>query len=262
MEYVEREFTMSEALELATDEHDMFNDSSRSGSDEFSKATWEESVKMATDGYSTGTRALRRRLSTLPPALHDSIRPRPVWGVSGSTVDIGRFLAGEQENMVDVRRSRRQSLVLRIAVERAVSAGVSAADIETVGASVLAVVERLRTAGVASEVWVTFTQRGKFGGRNGATYQLRIKVQDAGRPIDMDRLAFWLMHPAALRRIAFAIEEMEPASVRETFGFGHVYGGGYGWPDTYHAEGFDEYAPAKEYEVESWITDVLGRRTA
>jgi hypothetical protein len=131
---------------------------------------------------------------------------------------------------------------------------VSTDDIEAVGASVLAVVERLRTAGVSSEVWAVFSQRG------GATrYQLRVRVQEAGRPVDLDRLAFWLTHPAALRRIAFAIEEMEPTEVVNAVGFKR--GGNYGFPETDpDLEFFDEYAPATRHAVAGWLTEVLSRR--
>lgn len=162
-------------------------------------------------------------------------------------------MAGEVENMVDVTRGRRQSMVLRIGIERCVSAITDTDDILAVGASVLAVVERLRAAGVASEVWVTFTHHAGDG-----AYQLRVKVQDAGRPIDLDRLAFWCMHPATLRRLAFAVEEMETGDVRRRFNFHGTYGRAHGG---LKSDFFDEYAPARGYEVEGWITDVLTRRT-
>lgn len=216
--------------------------------------SYEQAIEFARNGYPSGTATLRQRLDTLPPSIRPNLRPTPIWGVSGSTVDMGRYLAGEPENMIDTARTRRQSLVLRIAIERAVSSNVPPADIEATGASVLAVIERLRTAGIAAELWATFTIRAK---RSEDIYQARVKIQDASRPIDLDVLAFWIMHPAALRRISFAIEEQEARKVRKDFQF--YIGGSYGTPITLN-DGFDEYAPATAYEAESWIADVLARR--
>jgi hypothetical protein len=258
---IEREWTVEEALEIAASprQQNGMRNSSRSNDSTWSGSTFDEAVKMGRHGYASGTARLKRRLQTMQPNLRQSMRPKPVWGVSGSDVDMGRYLAGEPDNMVESVRQRRQSLVLRIGVERTVSSYVSASDIEAVGASVLAVVERLRTSGIPSEVWVTFTHENK----RGDAWQARVKVQDAGRPIDMDRLAFWCMHPAALRRIGFALAEKESPDTRRVYGFGP---GNYSYPTTisepeWRALGFDEFAPSMAEEVEEWVSDVLNRRT-
>jgi hypothetical protein len=157
--------------------------------------------------------------------------------------------------MVDTVRARRSSPVIRLAIERAVSFQISDSDIRATGASVLAVVEALRTAGVPSEVWVTTSVRG-----NGSAYgtmSTQVLVQEAGRPINIERLAWWATNSGVLRRLAFAIWEQQPAAVRSAYNIG----GNYGYPTkTPDEPKFDEVAPAYEREVEQWITSVLSRR--
>ena len=180
------------------------------------------------------------------------------WDVAGSAVDVGRYLTGEPECMLDFRRTRRPSPVVRIGVERAVDWSVPPDKIEAVGASVLFVVESLRTAGVPAEIDALFTVRSA----KGDTMQTRVRVQDAGRPLDVDRLAYWLAHPTALRRIAFGIWEHERTGIRNLFGF--VRDGGYGYPASGFvpddAPKYDEVAPAYADNATAWVREVLSRR--
>lgn len=257
---ITRTVTADEAISLAFDpERDSLGRSSR---EHPAKDSWDARagfngcIELARQGYPAGTARLRQRLETLAPSMRENLRPRAVWDVAGSQVDVGRYLAGEPDCMIQVRRSRRQSLVLRIGIERAVSYGTTADDIEATGASALAVVERLRTVGIAAELYATFTLDNRHKA-NAETYQLQVKIQDASRPIDMDVLSFWTIHPGALRRLAFGVFEQEPADVRRAFGF-HTLGN-YAFPTTCD-DGFDEYAPARKDQVEEWIADVITRR--
>lgn len=263
-----REYTLEEALKLAAQPRDNsgLNCSSRDGSnDDWGGGSFSKALDLATNGYKAGAARLNERLRTMPPRIREAQRPRPVWGPSGSSVDLGRFVAGEPDNMISVVRARRASPVLRIGIERAVSSITSTETIEATGASVLAVVERLRAAGVQSEIWATFTQSvspiatSQIPAQGDDVMQIRVLIQQAGRPIDMDRLAFWVMHPAALRRIAFAIEETEPVEIRKHFGFDH----GYGYcpmGKAYNDGSFDEVAPGDATQATAWIEEVFDRR--
>jgi hypothetical protein len=121
---------------------------------------------------------------------------------------------------------------------------------------VLTAVEALRSAGVPSEVWATFTVMSKHTGNVMTT---RVLIQETGRPLDIDRLAFWVVHPAALRRVMFSVWEHEKPEVRDEFGYRRD--GGYGMPTWFAGTtDFDEVAPANAAEATEWLRKVLLRR--
>lgn len=248
--------TIGEFMEIAT--RTSKSGSSRSKDDKWAHGSWDEAVRMAVEGYPEGAIRLKQRAG-LFAKIREAKRPVARWSVAGSVVDIGRYLSGENENMVEVVRGRAQSPVLKLCIERCVSANTYAEDIENTGASVLAAVECLRTAGVPAEVWVSFTTT-SWGKSTKPQNSIQVRIQEAGRPIDIDVLAYWTMHPTALRRLAFAYWEQSPTEIRDQFGFWSTNGyGGASTPANKDTE-FDEFAPATSYEVEQWLTDVVTRR--
>jgi hypothetical protein len=261
MEYIEqgqstfRKLTVSEAVERAQLPCPRGANASYNNDKSWAGEHWDDAVKMALDGDPESARGLRKYLGVLA-RVRQGNRTVARWGESGGSVDVGRFLAGDPECMIESVRARRPAPVTRIAIERAVSANISQMEMRATGASVLAVTEALRTAGVPAEIWVTFSLRGHWGADYHST---QVLVQEAGRPIDLDVLAFWVANPAAFRRLGFALEEQEPEEVRDRMGF--YNDGGYGGPDTpKNKEDFDEVTPANSSGAERWIAEVLSRR--
>lgn len=242
------QFTLAEAIETAR--LDSFpGASSRKLGGGWHGESFADAMRMAEHGDKAS--ALKLKLGA-----RASIRPmrRSIarWGEAGSTVDVARFLSGEPENMIETMRARRPSAVIRLAIERCVHSGTPPNTMRITGASVLTAVEGLRTSGVPAEIWSTFTTSGKI------TLSIQILIQQAGRPIDIDRLAYWVVNPSALRRVAFSIMEKQPEDICKAIGI--KKNGGYGMPTPVNPQGFDEVAPAREDQVTAWISDVLKRR--
>lgn len=263
-----RRHTIDEALEIAT-RPTWYGAASRREKkrgdwDEDGKwagGSWEDAVKHAKLGNPSNTVHLDEFKNVLV-SVRSTMRPAPRWDVAGSTVDVGRHMSGEPESMIDVIRSKRQSPMIRIAVERAVNAGVSPEDIRATGASVLAAVQAMRTAGIPAEIWATFTVGSSRVYGQMLSYQ--ILVQESGRPVNLNLLAFWITSPAAFRRIVFAMEEQEPKEIREAFRF--EIGGGYGRAANVkqmpsQVDHFDEIAPAYARQAEEWLVEVMSRRS-
>lgn len=252
-----RRFTAEEAQEQCEKEPPDSARQSREWSVKKAGETWDDAVRMAVDGDPKSARGLKKYLGVLA-RVRQNKRSTAHWTEAGSEVDVARFLSGEPDCMMEARRVRRPSPVLRIAVERCVPHYVSADEIRANGASVLAVVESLRTAGVPAEIWVTFS----ISTFKGETQHLseQVLIQEAGHAIDLDRLAFWVGNPAAFRRLGFALYEQEPADVRNMFNIKTV--GSYGSADSVppNREEFDEVAPSWAGDIEAWVRDVLDRR--
>jgi hypothetical protein len=250
--YVTRYDDVHEALDAAAREPRFTARASRTPAmgDDWSYGTWDDALRLARDGDPDLTRVLREKAGAFA-SIRYAQRPTSRWSPSGSLVDVGRFMAGEYDCMVETVRARRPAPVLKIAVERAVPWTRSTADMIAVGTSVLVAVEALRTAGVACEIWVTFTQM------SSRQLSVQVRVQEPGRPVDVSRLAYWVVNPSAFRRLGFALDEQEDKDVQTAAG---MLGGSYGYAVGRPIGSFDEVAPPHAAEVDAWLTTVLERR--
>jgi hypothetical protein len=161
------------------------------------------------------------------------------WEVSGAEVDMGRFLAGEPECMIESEpiRISRSGRAVRIAVPVNYSASVPADAVKRRGAAIMALVDLLARAQHPVEIWAAICNSREQRGA-GRTVIL-VKVQAANEPLDMGRVMFALAHPAMLRQLGFSAENTFPPAVRKAMGY-VKYGGYGGAPFDVRASDFDE----------------------
>jgi hypothetical protein len=223
----------------------------------FAGATWEESVDLLTNGWQEGV----ANLDTTPLyRMGEALRPTVTWDVAGSECDVASYLAGVPECMGETVRRRRPSPVVRIGIDLCAPAAVSADRIFHVGRNVVVLVESLRLAGVPAEIWAckgldSSTVAGQ------PRLDIRVRVQEASRPVDTSRVAYWAAHPAANRRTLWAMQEQQE-DLRSRYGFFQGHGYGRPVPNVAKAD-FDEWTPprtATDEQVQAWVQDVLNRR--
>ena len=182
-------------------------------------------------------------------------------GEDGQEVDIASWMAGDPNCMGDMRVVPLPKPLVRIGVDMSVSADVSPQQMLRVGRSVLVAVERLRAAGFPTSVDVLFSVWSTESYNHEERCTIRVKVQEAGQPIHAGLLAFWVSHPAALRRAMFALSESLGQDERDRIGF--YYSSGYGKPmQGYKKAEYDEWAPSAnmpDHAVAQWVRDVLSR---
>lgn len=226
---------------------------------EAGNGSWTQALDMSINGWVAGVPKLDTQATA---SIQTNMRPKPIWDVAGSECDVAAYLAGEPESMMDLVRTRRPSPVVRIGVDRCVAGRVPASRIESVGRQIVILVESLRLAGIPADVTVC-AGVGSWGSKK--TIDTRVCVQQANRPVDVARLAFWVAHPSALRRVFFGLWETESYNIRKTFEFGEQFGSGYGHVRQGHAkDDFDEWAPSpmsRDSDIQEWAAEVLRRRT-
>lgn len=257
--YVTHYATLGEALEAIENANLPTSESShkveRGDNPWTGTKTWEEAWKLAFTGWGEVVAKIQAKALS---QVRETRRPTPVLGITGTQLDIGRYFSGEPECLLEMVDDTTPSPVIKILVNRATSASVSTERMEALGRNVLVLVESLRLAGVPAEVWV-----GTYQSSGLSTLDIRVKIQEAGRPLDIARLAYWVAHPAAFRRLFFALMEVERREVRDAIGV-HP-NGGYGVPKQYSENQADEVTPngnASDASLEQWVTSVLDRRTA
>ncbi len=185
--------------------------------------SWDDALKLAKQGW-VGIRpevdALVEQIDkVVAPALQPAFQS--YFDVSGGTVDIGRFLDGEPECMVETKlvTIAKPGRVIGILVNASFAGFTRAEDIRKRGVAIVALIDTLEKLQHSTEVWVEVSIR------EGAT--TGVKVKGADETLDIDALMFAVAHPAMLRRMYFAYLEGHPkAQYRALTGSGFKsYGG-------------------------------------
>jgi hypothetical protein len=137
--------------------------------------------------------SIRERISDRTASVYDM-----TYDVAGAFVDVGAFLSGEPECMIDPRpRPERQGgKVIRIHYNTGALAVVGGQTMMDRGVAVLALIDALTMLGASVEVNVETSSR-----QRGKTITVLGKVKEAHEPLDVNRLTFILGHPAMHRRI-------------------------------------------------------------
>ncbi len=181
--------------------------------------TFADAATLARKGWSVGRDESERIGETVRARVTDALPPANVayHDVSGASVDIGEFLAGVPECMIDFRADEIRSPVVTILINGTVSAAVAAERIVKRGIAITALVEALailqRSCVIYSEVTVT-------SGKDSVSILTNLK--GASDALDIDAVMFGIAHPAMLRRLYFgAYENTAPAAMQDRIGYGY-----------------------------------------
>lgn len=155
------------------------------------------------------------------------------YDVAGAEVDMGRFMAGEPECMVESlpMKVMRTGRVVKIAVPVCYPSTINAETVLARGAAVMALVNAFAMMQHPVEIYATTNIHGNWSKRNGTDgkqtsprLSYSVRVQDADQPLNMGRVMYALAHPTMLRHLSFAVEHTEDEKVRGYFGVGGSYG--------------------------------------
>jgi hypothetical protein len=173
---------------------------------------YDGALRLAETGWSEGAKDLSDKLSAhMPERDHvDSWR----YDVAGELPDIGRFLAGDPAHMKRHGHPKGNKPIVSLLVNICCSGSVTAEQFANYGAAMANVIDQIENSGRRVELNVAMvTQLSK-------RVTVGWTVKQAEDPLDIAAIAFSLAHPAALRRIGFAMIERTPT--RPTMGYGHV----------------------------------------
>lgn len=162
---------------------------------------------------------------------------------AGATVDIGRYLEGVPECMIqympceDVGRSPIVTLVMNVSYH----GGIDAEAITENGKSMVALIEAVESRGKQCEVWTDMYVQ-SFGGSHLARTAVRLKR--AGEPFDVSEFMYALSHPSFLRVHILNAMHAHPKDWRDAIGISPGFG--YGKPVT-NARDMEDFPPYSIY---------------
>jgi hypothetical protein len=142
--------------------------------------------------------------------------------VSGADVDMGMFMAGEPECMLQFvsEPQARMGRVVKVLVNGVTNASTNKDNIIKRGVAVLALVNTLHLMGVGIELWFESC----VNGTDGRSYSTCVKLHDSSQPLDIDNVMFALAHPSMLRRLVFSVQERSKTQVKQNAKQGRGYG--------------------------------------
>jgi len=230
----------------------MRNDSDDRGNDFLAGGSLENAYRLAEEGWPDGLKAVRKFDSQINDRLVGYLKePELHYDVTGDFLDVGRFVNGEPETFggfveTEVDVDSVTPKIVHIVANLTVSGSVSHEIMEMRGAALVALIDALESHGKRAEVDVIANNHGG----NGEVFT-KLRVKDAQHPLQMDKLAFLLVHPVAFRRLWFRCFEQSPDDIRRTIG------GAYGYPkDPDENERGDVYLPSlKSYGESDWSFD-------
>lgn len=184
-------------------------------------ASWEAIKETARLGWAEGRSKLTRELDTAKFVHVSSNHRAEALDVGGSHPNVQEFIAGNPACMVTMGTDQsRTRPIFRFLVGIATSAGIAPEIITRRGAAILSWIDRLEADGARCEVVAFMTYE-----NSPHKYTLALTAKRADEPLDVDRLAFVLMHPGMVRRVGFACMEQHPEL--KSFGVGYGSPRGY-----------------------------------
>jgi hypothetical protein len=198
----------------------------------------DDSIDMARSGWAAGIRgldALVSKVAHLATEIPDiAMLPAvygPIWDMP-AVID-GRPYCAYQFGEVPERR------LLKLVVNGYYSCGVDASDLERRARAVSALVQVLHTAGFELECSIVYGASERHHGAGTVDCVQEITVHKAGEVFDLERVAFWLGHPGAVRNLIYgsqaaitqhttggSLRGFDARLAKETKAAGGIYVGG------------------------------------
>ena len=171
-------------------------------------ATWEETMILARMGWTDeldSALELAESAVTLADKEHmmDSFN-QPVWDVTGVQVDVGAYLAGTPECMIDypLSTTSKAGRVITLCASVIYSAGLEPESVKKRGRLITALALALSRLGHNVELWADLS-----GSNEAGTVRHRVLVKGADDELDPARVMFAYAHPAMLRQLHFSAME-------------------------------------------------------
>lgn len=223
---------------------------SKTNSRSFYGCTPVEAQQMADIGWLSGAEKARAMSEGITAALGSLIeRHDIVYDVEGAILDIGRYTSHEPECWAKFETMMVESIspkFVRVVVNIAGSAGVSADVFIGRGAVIAALVDLLSFSGCSVELVVADVAKHK---ENFHTTLVTIKRFE--EPLDLPMVAYAMGHPSTHRVHWFSLMETQSRDVRDAFNI--CLGGGYSSPTTLDAsEHGDIYVDRMLYGESQW----------
>lgn len=193
---------------------------------------------MATNGWTELRPEVDNLLTEVTERLADRLADlyKPTYDFGGAYVDMGRFVEGDPECMVNFQATADKAVgrVIKVVIAGTASWTIQQDWLMKRGIAVLSLIDTINKLGFGVELWWDSTVTGK----DNKDYSIAVKLHDSADTLDINSVMFALAHPSMLRRLKFSVQEQsETARIQGAIG----EGGGYGTPSSLGSAKVDDY---------------------
>lgn len=204
------------------------DEASHYGSDRFNGGcSFRRALDLARHGWPEGAQRARAILDRISAPQITDTHSATYHDVSGSYVDVGEYVQGVPECMVNFREDARPALFAHIVVSASYNGAFQPESAMNRGIAIAAVIDALESRSIRCDVDVIDPTQGRRydskTGRYDVSY-VHLPVKRAADPLNLDTLVFAVAHPAYLRRLMFAVMETRGAEYRRDYNVGAGYG--------------------------------------
>lgn len=182
-------------------------------------AGYDESVRMAKEGWLEGARKSQETLKLLPLSAPAAKREITYYG---HQPHMGRFVAGDPKHMIHKRPKEGRASVLVLIVPVNATAINRAKCMANFGLAVTHYIAQMERAGTRVEVWGAIRSDSDTSHGTRASTKWAIThtwtVKRASQPLDLAVMSFTIGHPAMFRRLGFALRERSAAPNNPSYG--------------------------------------------
>lgn len=171
---------------------------------------FDAAVKLAQHGWPEGAAEAKRLLDTVAVPPITDYHSTTTNDVTGSYVDVGEYVQGTPECMVNFQEDKRNVRFVRIIVGGFFSAFIEDSIIMARGVCIAAIIDALESRGIRCEVEHRITI-------NEGLWTAATTIKRYTDPLNLDTIAFALAHPAMYRRLNFAVQELESEDMQRKY---------------------------------------------
>ncbi|UJQ87130.1 hypothetical protein SEA_VETRIX_137 [Mycobacterium phage Vetrix] len=151
------------------------------------------------------------------------------YDVAGAYVDMGRFVTGEPECMIQATFDEVPVTrpVVTIVSNINASGGIDKDDLRERGRLIVALIKAVETSGRSTELWTDSTNQArdkKYRDRIDEYFRISVKIKSADQPLDMGAVMYAFTDPSMLRVLKFNAMHALPKSQYGKYSVGHGYG--------------------------------------
>jgi len=187
-------------------------------------AAWDEARQLALDGWPEGRRLLEPAL-TIPRSSERLPAQVVGFDVAGPYPSIPVYLSGDPECMelvTPILRNNRR--VYRLTIVSQIDFNTDPKNLLNWGAAVLSIANQIDNDGDYLEIsWIAASDpcTATSGRQLGPSLVFEVRLKAIDERIDINRLAFWSMHPASSRRVLAAMKERLDVESSYFLSYGH-----------------------------------------
>jgi len=192
----------------------------------------EEALRMYRTGWPGGADELIAKSEAIKRAILPNVPHHQLMhSVTGAEVDVGAYMDGVPESMLDWQTVHQDAEVVSIVVNASMMGAVSGNSAVKRAGVVAGMLAILAEMNIPTDLTVAYHSIGAHS--QSASHTVLLHASQPGDEIDIDRLAFIVGHPAMFRRLIFGMREREEdPEWRRKQGVPDGYGKSANWEET------------------------------